>query len=144
MSGLASSQLVPLRYPTAISTFGQGTIDVYKRGNDDSVYTRLFINGSWQPSTTIFWSLRRQSNFNIAPTSRSLGLTDLFVRGNDYDIYHKTHNGTDPLISTPLRKPSQRHRESLMCSCSGAEERQCGAIGILSEGAGNPLIRGRI
>lgn len=99
MTGSATVQTTLMRYATPISTFGEGTIDIYLQGNDGRVYSKQYINGSWQPSGTAFWILGGIVTSNIAAVSRSLGHTELFARGIDFDIYNQTRNNTDPFGS---------------------------------------------
>lgn len=75
--------------PTALSAYGEGTIDIFVQGSiNQAVYSKSLRKGSWTPSISEYSYIGGVSTANIAAVSRAEGKVDLFIRGDDYAIYH--------------------------------------------------------
>jgi len=110
-SGLAPFDSSSLGGPTssaftgspAVTSWGWGRLDVFVRGNDNTLYHRYYDNGQWSSGWENLGGILSDSP---AATSQSSNELDVFVRGVDGALYQKTWNGSSWSGYTDLGGPT--------------------------------------
>lgn len=84
-SGSAAADVVDDNVAATLNAAGQ--VELFARGSDGNVYTRLAEDDVWH-------SLGGSASSGPAAMSRADGAVDVFVRGSDEQIYQRTRRGS--------------------------------------------------